>query len=207
MADQERVPDYDLADELILESPEQYGALFEETRHDIISLLSERAATTTELADVLGKPKGTVGHHLNVLADAGLIRVVRTKRVRALEAKYYGRTARLFLYHRVGEAVGEPQRIVSSMNAAVSALSPEQSRLADANIRYARIPAERVAEWHERLSQLIVEFGDQPRAGQTTFALGYALYPTSRPPLPDDELPDDPTHATTNNEAAGGADK
>jgi DNA-binding transcriptional ArsR family regulator len=41
-------------------------------------------------------PKGTVGHHLKVLERAGLIRVVRTRQVRALTEKYYGRVARLF---------------------------------------------------------------------------------------------------------------
>jgi DNA-binding transcriptional ArsR family regulator len=41
-------------------------------------------------------PKGTVGHHLKVLEKAGLVRVVRTRQVRALTEKYYGRVARLF---------------------------------------------------------------------------------------------------------------
>jgi len=41
-------------------------------------------------------PKGTVGHHLKVLERAGLVRVVRTRQVRALTEKYYGRVARLF---------------------------------------------------------------------------------------------------------------
>jgi DNA-binding transcriptional ArsR family regulator len=44
-------------------------------------------------------PKGTVGHHLKVLERAGLIHVVRTRQVRAVTEKFYGRTARLFLYH------------------------------------------------------------------------------------------------------------
>jgi hypothetical protein len=43
-------------------------------------------------------PKGTVGHHLKVLERAGLIRVVRTRKVRAVTEKFYGRTARLFLF-------------------------------------------------------------------------------------------------------------
>jgi len=46
---------------------------------------------------VLETPKGTVGHHLKVLEAAGLIRVVRTRKVRALTEKYYGRVARLFV--------------------------------------------------------------------------------------------------------------
>jgi predicted ArsR family transcriptional regulator len=61
-------------------------------------LLRDRAWSTQELAAELGLPKGTVGHHLKVLERAGLIRVVRTRQVRALTEKYYGRVARLFLF-------------------------------------------------------------------------------------------------------------
>ena len=50
----------------------------------IVVLLRERAHSTTELAEKLGLPKGTVGHHVKVLEKAGLIRVVRTRKVRAL---------------------------------------------------------------------------------------------------------------------------
>ena len=38
-----------------------------------------------------------VMNHLRVLEEAGLVRVVRTAKVRALTEKYYGRTARTFL--------------------------------------------------------------------------------------------------------------
>ena len=48
-------------------------------------------------------PKGTVGHHLKVLERAGLVRVVRTRRVRAVTEKYYGRVARLFLIKSADE--------------------------------------------------------------------------------------------------------
>jgi DNA-binding transcriptional ArsR family regulator len=90
-------PDYELEATLQLDEPDQYRALFEETRLDIVDLLLERAATIKELADTLTKPKGTIGYHVAVLEQAGLIRVVRTKMVRAIEAKYYGRTARTYL--------------------------------------------------------------------------------------------------------------
>ena len=88
------VPDYELDDRLELE-PAQLKLMLEPTRLRIIDLLSERAATTSQLADVLGRPKGTIGHHCKALERVGLIRVVRIARVRAMEERYYGRTARL----------------------------------------------------------------------------------------------------------------
>lgn len=63
----------------------------------IVALLRERAASTTELAAELRLAKGTIGHHLKVLEEAGLVRVVRTRQVRAMTERFYGRVARLFL--------------------------------------------------------------------------------------------------------------
>lgn len=65
-------------------------------RTTILGLLHERAATVTELATAVRRPKSTVAHHVNVLAAAGLLRVVSTRRVRAIDERYYGRTARMF---------------------------------------------------------------------------------------------------------------
>ena len=62
----------------------------------ILSLLHERAATVSELAVALERPKSTVAHHVRTLTEAGLLQVVRTRRVRAIEERFYGRTARLF---------------------------------------------------------------------------------------------------------------
>src|SRR6188472_1231101 len=89
-------PDYELADRIALTRPSQVKAIGHPLRTTILGLLHERAATVTELAVALGRPKSTVAHHVKVLAGAGLVRVVRTRRVRAIEERFYGRTARLF---------------------------------------------------------------------------------------------------------------
>jgi DNA-binding transcriptional ArsR family regulator len=66
------------------------GALSDEFRLEILALIRERPASTTELAAALRRPKGTVGYHLKVLERAGLVHIVRTRRVRAVTEKYYG---------------------------------------------------------------------------------------------------------------------
>lgn len=187
------VPDYPLADGLTLEHPAQYRALFEETRQSIISMLSERAATITELAAALGKPKGTIGHHVQVLADAGLVHVVRTQKVRALVAKYWGRTARIFWYRRTGAAVGDAQRILESAAVEVGhrEAGPEDERgVLDVNRRDVRIPADRAAEFADRLADLLIEFADQPRSGQVTHAMVYGIFRSEHAVLPS-KAPED----------------
>ncbi|HKI91522.1 MAG TPA: winged helix-turn-helix domain-containing protein, partial [Gaiellaceae bacterium] len=89
-------PDYEADDVMVVREPEQLKALGDDLRSQIVVLLRERARSTTELAELVDLPKGTVGHHVKVLERAGLIRVVRTRKVRALTERYYGRTARLF---------------------------------------------------------------------------------------------------------------
>src|ERR687897_3027468 len=89
-------PDYDLADRMALTRPSQVKAIGHPVRTTILGLLHERAATVNELAIALERPKSTVAHHVKVLREAGLVQVVRTRRVRAIEERFYGRTARMF---------------------------------------------------------------------------------------------------------------
>jgi DNA-binding transcriptional ArsR family regulator len=185
MTDQ-TVPDYQLERVLPLETPGQLRALLNETRHLIIDMLSERAATTSQLAKAMGKPKGTVGHHLKTLEAAGLVRVVRTEKVRALEAKYYGRTARTFDLSLVVEAGGH---VDLALTRALKDMAETARRTSDrslpgiSTVRHARIPIERAREWQDRLAALVEEFIATPRAGETVYGLVVALYPTERPHL------------------------
>src|SRR5213595_654147 len=89
-------PDYELAERIALTEPSQVKALSHPLRTTILALLHERAATVSELAVALERPKSTVAHHVKVLKETGLVRVVRTRRVRAIDERFYGRMARMF---------------------------------------------------------------------------------------------------------------
>lgn len=176
-------PDYALAESMEITEPRQYKALFEPTRREIVHLLLERAATTAELAETLDKPKGTIGHHLKTLERAGLVTVVRTQQVRALTAKYYGRTARVFYFQRTGEATDEPARTAELIAEEASQVPIDTELPTSLTLRHARIPEERAEEWIQRLHQLVNEFSAQPREGHTTYAIAAGIYPTRRQPL------------------------
>src|SRR5579862_3953294 len=100
-------PDYELAERIALTEPSQVKAISHPVRNTILGLLHERAATVTELATALARPKSTVAHHVKVLNRAGLVQVVRTRRVRAIEERFYGRTARMFYVGVERSAAGE----------------------------------------------------------------------------------------------------
>jgi predicted ArsR family transcriptional regulator len=110
--------DYEADDTMVVAEPPQLRAMADPFRTQLIQLLRDRAQSTQELADELGIPKGTVGHHLKVLESAGLIRVVRTRKVRAVTEKFYGRTARLFLYQTEDPADGRAISAITLRQAA-----------------------------------------------------------------------------------------
>ena len=190
MADH-KSPDYELEEMLKLEKPEQIRALVEDTRQQIVHLLLERAATISELAKTLDIPKGTVGHHVGVLEETGLIHVVRTKKVRAIEAKYYGRAARTYVLTSAMETgTGmAPDFFLTAAAAEFAEASDSYSEAEESPImstlRYARVPDDRAAEWLLRLGELTQEFASDARGGDTTYGMLVAFYPTKRPHLPD----------------------
>jgi DNA-binding transcriptional ArsR family regulator len=187
------VPDYDLDDTIELTTAEQVRAISDPLRTTILGLLHERAATVTELASAVKRPKSTVAHHVSVLARAGLLRVVRTRRVRAIEERYYGRTARMFYVGLGRRAHGAALPLDFNdfeVAAQESATAYEIGQLR-AFIRHARIPEERAAKFWHRIEQVIHEFDRLPRAGRTTYGFVIGLYPMldypTLPPRPGEE--------------------
>ena len=190
------IPDYDLADRLVVTSPAQLRAIADPLRATILDLLLERAATVAELAAAVQRPKSTVAHHVNVLLEAGMLRVVRTRRVRAIDERYYGRTARVF-YVGVVNRPGEDPTTVHANALSVAAAESVPAHEADqlrTILRHARIPAERAAEFWERVVDALTrEFAQQPRSGDTVYGFAAGLYPTAYPTLPDTDRQRQPT--------------
>jgi len=182
-----QVPDYDLDDTLELTTAEQVRAISDPLRTTLLGLLHERAATVTELAAAVERPKSTVAHHVNVLARAGLLRVVRTRRVRAIEERYYGRAARMFYVGlgRRADGVPLPPDFNDFEVAAKESAAAYDAGHLRAFIRHARIPEDRAAEFWNRIEQTIHEFDQLPRAGDTTYGFAAGLYPVlDYPTLP-----------------------
>ncbi|ADB31033.1 transcriptional regulator, ArsR family [Kribbella flavida DSM 17836] len=187
------VPDYELAETLELTTAEQVRAISDPLRTTILGLLHERAATVTELATAVGRPKSTVAHHVKVLADAGLLRVVRTRRVRAIEERYYGRVARMFYVGLGRQADGDelPQDFNDFEVAAKESAQAYDAGQLRSFIRHARIPEHQAAEFWRRVVQVIHEFDRLPRGGDTAYGFTVGLYPMlgypTLPPARDEE--------------------
>ena len=186
MAGERTPPDYDLADRIALTDPSQVKAMSHPLRNTILSLLHERAATVNELAVVLGRPKSTVAHHVKVLKEAGLLRVVRTRRVRAIEERFYGRTARLFYvgFDRGPDGAPPPRDFNDFEVAARESMSAYRGGKLWGFIRHARITEAQASVFWERIAELVDEFDRLPRAGETMYGFAVGVYPTDHPTLP-----------------------
>ncbi len=173
--------DYELDDYVEASTPASLKALADETRRQILDLLLERAATTSHVAEALGRPKGTVGYHLKVLESVGLIRVVRTRQVRAMTEKYYGRVARtVVIKGRYTGAEDFPMLAEALREARVLG---EDDPLPMFTIRHVRVPEALAVQFSERLVSLAEEFVDLPRGGDVVYGLIAGIYPTDRPRL------------------------
>jgi DNA-binding transcriptional ArsR family regulator len=190
MTSKSPVPDYDLDERMELTSADQVRAIGHPLRTTILGLLHERAATVTEMATAVGRPKSTVAHHVNVLQRAGLVQVVRTRRVRAIDERYYGRTARMF-YVGVGQRSDEGSLPLDFNDLDIAAMESQaayESHQLWSFIRHARIPREQAAEFWARGMDLVQEFERIPRSGAVTYGFVAGVYPIpDYPALPDPE--------------------
>lgn len=83
---------------LTVNTVQHLKALGDTTRSRILGIIQLQPATTKQIADKLGIAPGTIGHHLQVLEAAGLAQIVARRLVHGIVAKYYTRTARIFVY-------------------------------------------------------------------------------------------------------------
>lgn len=186
MADNASPPDYELADRIALTLPAQVKAISHPLRTTILGLLHERAATVTELAVALDRPKSTVAHHVKVLTATGLVQVVRTRRVRAIEERFYGRTARMFYVAAERNEDGDemPRDFNDFEVAARESAAAYRDGALWGFIRHARISKAQASEFWERMGELVAEFDQLPRSGETMYGFAVGVYPTDYPTLP-----------------------
>lgn len=186
-ADHSEIPEYSVLDVLELRKEEELRAVADDTRRKILRLLRERAASTTELAEALDQPKGTVAHHVKVLEDNGLIRVVHTRKVRAMTEKYYGRIARL--YRIVAD---ENDFDIAGLGAqmlrdASDEIAPDAGKGDDPSslhVGYARVPAKVARKFVQRLEELASDFGSYDEPGERVYGVVVGVYATDLRDLP-----------------------
>lgn len=174
-------PDYDLDDAVDATTPAQLKAIADPLRSHILDLVLERAATVSELAAALDRPKSSVAYHVDTLVDAGLMKVVRTRKVRAIEERFFGRVARTIVIGEGSLPDGTtPQGFLAIAQAEALEAGSDQML---ATLRHARIPEDRAEEFFERVVDLAQEFTRLPRGGDAVYGFVAGVFRTDHPTL------------------------
>ena len=182
-----RMPELPLSLEITTE--QQLKAFGDPLRTRILGIIQNQPATAKQIADRLGYSPGTIGHHLQVLEEAGLAKVVARRLVRGIVAKYYTRTARIFNFTLSKEIRGATtpsfdilshvrDEFIEAEAARPEMTEAEEKELpCDSGFPHARISPERAREFQERLSALVNEFLQEPvdPHGQV-YGFGYAFF-------------------------------
>jgi DNA-binding transcriptional ArsR family regulator len=198
MTNQTNFPDYTVEDVQLLTTLDQVRAISHPLRHQILGLLGQQAATTKQLAAAMELPKGTVAHHLKVLETAGLIRAVRTRQVRAITEKFYGRVARSTRIDLRDQLPGDliPQMNLEADTAILQQAISEIAATSDPDdpsmfmIVRARIPASEARRFAQQVEQLSQQFGQFMVPGEQVYGFVAGVYLTNLPELPRDEADD-----------------
>jgi DNA-binding transcriptional ArsR family regulator len=180
---------YELDDIISADSPARLKAVGNRLRALLLDLVLERAMTVSELAERVGRPRGTVAHHVDVLVDAGLLKVTATRKVRAIEERFYGRTAYTIMFPPETTDGDLPfvndARAEADMSDAAT-MTPDGRPVGGFTLRHARIPAELVNEFTDRVMALAAEFARLPRGGSREYAFLAGVFATNRSVAPKD---------------------
>ncbi len=160
---------------LIVNTVQQFKVLGDTTRSRILGIVQLQPATAKQIADKLGIAPGTIGHHLQVLEAAGLVQIIARRLVHGIVAKYYTRTARIFVYDFPSEvsdnassALDIHATVKDEMAATLTEEADDEREAAFPEGRcmnafpHARLPIERAKEYSKRISAIIDELIQEP---------------------------------------------
>ncbi|MEU7912858.1 ArsR/SmtB family transcription factor [Microbispora bryophytorum] len=167
-------------DLLELRTPAQFKALGHPVRHRIVNLLRQRPATLGELATALGAAKGTVGYHVRVLRDAGIVRLAGTRHVRGGTEQTLALVSRAFRLHE--EAAAGPDFLIRAALAEMLPARPGQAE--HTLLNHLWLTQQEAHALIARLRDLLPPPGRTPPPGGEPYGLLLSLYPADIPTLP-----------------------
>lgn len=150
----------ELPPSFVITTAEQFKAIAEPTRSRILGIIQNQPATAKQIADRLHIAPGAAGHHLRVLEDAGLAQIVAKRLVRGIVAKYYARTARMFMYQMSSDVTGGVSPSLDIVNTAVAELTEslaegfDESMYGYIGFPRARLSPERARVYETRLNAI-----------------------------------------------------
>ncbi|MBB4689740.1 ArsR/SmtB family transcription factor [Amycolatopsis jiangsuensis] len=158
-------------DAVHIRTTEQLRAVNNVVRHRVLAALRDGPATITQLAERLGLAKGSSSYHVRVLERAGLIHVVRTRKVRGVVERYYAHVGRRIV---LPEPVAGQRDVLMQHALADLATAPEGTPRY-VRMQHTRIGEAQFAEFERRLGELLDDLRDarDPDAPAATAAVAF----------------------------------
>jgi DNA-binding transcriptional ArsR family regulator len=166
------MPADDLPETLHVTTDEQLRAVSNLTRHRIMAVLRFEPATITQIAQRLGLAKGSSSYHVRLLERAGLVKVVRTRKVRGVVERYYAMAARSIELPDPGE--GGPDVLMRHAVADLESSPTDGER--HVGMMHLRITEEQFKELGARLQALAFEYRDLSDPSLPDTSLVFALF-------------------------------
>jgi len=155
-----------------VETDEQLHAVGSLARHRVLRVLRDGPATVTQIAERLGIAKGSSHYHVRVLAKAGLIDVVETRKVRGVEERYYGMVAPAIVLPDPG--AGAPEFLMRHALADLEAAPASDERMV--RLSHGRLSPAAFRAFEARLEALVDELtklSDPAEAAADVFVAFY----------------------------------
>ena len=151
-----------LPSRLMITTEQQLKAIADPLRTRILVLLQHQPATTKQLAERLGAVPGTIAHHMQVLETAGLVQIVARRMVHGIQAKYYARAARIFVFDIPREVAGNISVQEDFIDKARDEVAESVATLGEdafiaSGFPHMRLSPDRVEHYRQRLEALIDE--------------------------------------------------
>ena len=176
------MPVDDLPETFHVTTEEQLRAVSNLTRHKIMAVLRFEPATITQIAGRVGLAKGSSSYHVRLLERAGLVKVVRTRKVRGVTERYYAMAARAIALPDPG--AGQPDVLMRHAVADLEASDGERF----VQMAHLRLTGEQFAELGARLEALAEEYRELSDPSLPDVSLAFALFR----PAPRDQAVRDP---------------
>jgi DNA-binding transcriptional ArsR family regulator len=155
-----------------VETDQQLHAVGSLARHRVLRVLRDGPATVTQIAERLGIAKGSSHYHVRVLAKAGLIHIVETRKVRGIEERYYGMVALAIALPDTG--AGAPEFLMRHALADLeSAPASDQKTVM---LKHARLSRAAFGAFEARLHALIDELTELSDPADAAADLFVAFY-------------------------------
>ncbi|GAA1950945.1 winged helix-turn-helix domain-containing protein [Catenulispora subtropica] len=155
-----------------IQSDEQLRAIASHTRHRILRVLRDKPATVTQVAERLGIAKGSSHHHMKILAKAGLVHVVETRKVGGVTEQYYAMTGKTIELPESG--TGQHEVLMRHALADIEAAPPSDQKTVF--LKHARLSPEAWEQFNERVQALLTELNEISDPTQPAADLFVAFY-------------------------------